>query len=151
MSFDKLLNTSDVVSLHVPLTPETRHLIDKRALTRMKRPAGARLDSATAREVAQREGATAIVTGDVAPLGSAYIVSVRLVSALDDLTGEIGHLLGLEAHANLGIMRAVWTATDLLNLAYGNLAFSPEQGAVIRSEVELRQQSAHAVTELQGQ
>jgi hypothetical protein len=52
---------------------------------------------------------------------------------------EIGHLLGLEAHAKLGIMRAVWTATDLLNVAYGNLAFSPEQGAVIRSEVELRQ------------
>jgi glyoxylate reductase len=37
MSLDRLLNTSDIVSLHVPLTPETRHLIDKRALTRMKR------------------------------------------------------------------------------------------------------------------
>jgi glyoxylate reductase len=39
MSLDRLLNTSDVVSLHVPLTPETRHLIDKRALARMKRSA----------------------------------------------------------------------------------------------------------------
>ena len=39
MSFDRVLNTSDVVSLHVPLTPETRHLIDKRALARMKRSA----------------------------------------------------------------------------------------------------------------
>jgi len=39
MSLDRLLLTSDVVSLHVPLTPETRHLIDKRALTRMKRSA----------------------------------------------------------------------------------------------------------------
>jgi glyoxylate reductase len=39
MSLDRLLNTSDVISLHVPLTPETRHLIDKRALARMKRSA----------------------------------------------------------------------------------------------------------------
>jgi glyoxylate reductase len=39
MTFDRLLQTSDVVSLHVPLTPETRHIIDKRALTRMKRSA----------------------------------------------------------------------------------------------------------------
>src|SRR5438552_17323848 len=39
VSLDRLLNTSDVVSLHVPLTPETRHLIDKRALARMKRSA----------------------------------------------------------------------------------------------------------------
>jgi glyoxylate reductase len=39
MSFDRLLTTSDVVSLHVPLTPETRHLMDKRTLARMKRSA----------------------------------------------------------------------------------------------------------------
>lgn len=39
MSLDRLLTTSDVVSLHVPLTPETRHLIDRRALARMKRSA----------------------------------------------------------------------------------------------------------------
>ncbi len=39
MSLDRLLNTSDVVSLHVPLTPETRHLIDRKAIARMKRSA----------------------------------------------------------------------------------------------------------------
>ena len=39
MSLDRLLNTSDIVSLHVPLTPETRHMIDKSALARMKRSA----------------------------------------------------------------------------------------------------------------
>ena len=39
VSLDRLLNTSDIVSLHVPLLPETRHLIDKKALARMKRSA----------------------------------------------------------------------------------------------------------------
>lgn len=39
MSFDRLLATSDVLSLHVPLTPDTRGLIDQRALARMKRTA----------------------------------------------------------------------------------------------------------------
>jgi glyoxylate reductase len=39
MSLDRLLVTSDVVSLHVPLTPETTHLIDRKALARMKRSA----------------------------------------------------------------------------------------------------------------
>jgi glyoxylate reductase len=34
---DRLLSTSDVVSLHVPLTKETTHLIDQPALARMKR------------------------------------------------------------------------------------------------------------------
>ena len=37
MTLDRLLATSDVITLHVPLTPETRHLIDRPALSRMKR------------------------------------------------------------------------------------------------------------------
>jgi glyoxylate reductase len=36
---DRLLSTSDVVSLHVPLTSETRHLIGQPELARMKRTA----------------------------------------------------------------------------------------------------------------
>jgi glyoxylate reductase len=39
MSLDQLLATSHVVSLHVPMTPATHHLIDQRALLRMRRSA----------------------------------------------------------------------------------------------------------------
>ena len=39
MSLDELLVSSDVVSIHTPGTPETRHLIDRRTLARMKRSA----------------------------------------------------------------------------------------------------------------
>ncbi len=36
LPFEELLRQSDFVTLHVPLTPETRHLIDERALRLMK-------------------------------------------------------------------------------------------------------------------
>jgi glyoxylate reductase len=39
MSLDELLVSSDVISIHTPATPETRHLIDRRTLARMKRSA----------------------------------------------------------------------------------------------------------------
>jgi D-3-phosphoglycerate dehydrogenase len=38
-TLDDLLSRSDVVSLHCPLNPDTRHLIDERALRRMKKTA----------------------------------------------------------------------------------------------------------------
>ena len=39
MSFDELLVSSDVISIHTPMAPETRHLFDRRTLARMKRTA----------------------------------------------------------------------------------------------------------------
>lgn len=36
VGLDELLATSDFVSLHVPLTPHTRHIIDERTLARMR-------------------------------------------------------------------------------------------------------------------
>jgi glyoxylate reductase len=39
VSFDELLVGSDIISIHVPLTDGTRHLIDRKALVRMKKSA----------------------------------------------------------------------------------------------------------------
>jgi glyoxylate reductase len=39
VSLDELLVTSDVVSMHAPLTPQTRGLMDRRRLARMRRTA----------------------------------------------------------------------------------------------------------------
>lgn len=39
VTIDEALSTSDVVSLHVPLRPDTRHLIDRAAILRMKKTA----------------------------------------------------------------------------------------------------------------
>src|SRR2546421_1785704 len=53
------------------------------ALTRMGRAPGTPLDPALARELAQREGAKAVVHGQIDPLGRGYVVSAELVSAAD--------------------------------------------------------------------
>jgi len=37
VGFDRLLREADVISLHCPLTPESRHLLDRDAFSRMKR------------------------------------------------------------------------------------------------------------------
>ena len=39
LSFDELLISSDVITIHTPLTAETRRMFDRRALARMKRTA----------------------------------------------------------------------------------------------------------------
>jgi len=53
------------------------------ALVRMGRAPGTPLDPALARELAQREGAKAVVHGQIDPLGRGYVVSAELLSAAD--------------------------------------------------------------------
>jgi hypothetical protein len=47
----------------------------------MRRPAGTPLDPVLAREVAQRAGVRAVVTGNMAPLGRRYVLTIRLIEA----------------------------------------------------------------------
>jgi tetratricopeptide (TPR) repeat protein/tRNA A-37 threonylcarbamoyl transferase component Bud32/TolB-like protein len=53
------------------------------ALTRMGRKAGGRFDATTAREVAVRENAKAVVVGEISPVGKGLVLSARLVSSGD--------------------------------------------------------------------
>ena len=53
------------------------------ALARMGRTRGARLDGTTAREVAVRENAKAVVVGEISPVGKGLLLSARLLSASD--------------------------------------------------------------------
>jgi hypothetical protein len=52
---------------------------------------------------------------------------------------EVGHMLGL-GHFPTGIMRADWSATELLDAAYGILFFSGPQAEVTRTKVRTRRQ-----------
>ncbi len=58
----------------------------REALGRMQRPPGTPVTFDLAREVAIREGIKAVVAGDVATLGTGYVLTTRLVSAG---TGEV--------------------------------------------------------------
>jgi tetratricopeptide (TPR) repeat protein len=51
------------------------------ALKRMQLPPTSRLDLTLARQVALREGAKAIVTGDVTGLGNGFVIALRLIAA----------------------------------------------------------------------
>ena len=53
------------------------------ALDRMKQPRNALLTTDLARELAQREGAKAVVVGDISPVGKGYVLTARLVTPQD--------------------------------------------------------------------
>ena len=74
MALDRLLATSDVVSLHCPMSDETRHLIDAKALLRMKRTAYL---VNTARGPVVEEGALAVALREGRLAGAALDVYER--------------------------------------------------------------------------
>jgi D-3-phosphoglycerate dehydrogenase len=67
-SLDEVLSQSDVVSLHCPLTPQTRHLIDERALRRMK-PTAALINTARGPVVDEQALTRAVTEGWIAAAG----------------------------------------------------------------------------------
>ena len=53
------------------------------ALTRMRRDPATPVTPALAREIATREGAKAVVTGEISALGKSYVLSARILGAAD--------------------------------------------------------------------
>ncbi len=65
LPLEELLATADVISLHVPLTDETRHLIDERALSLMK-PTAVLVNASRGPVVDEAALAEALRTGTIA-------------------------------------------------------------------------------------
>jgi tetratricopeptide (TPR) repeat protein/tRNA A-37 threonylcarbamoyl transferase component Bud32 len=85
---DSTLGGSLTEALRVDLSQSpTLRLVDAaevgEALRRMQRPSGTAIDAEVAREIAEREGVKAIVTGQVDPVGTGYVLSANLLSAPD--------------------------------------------------------------------
>ncbi len=72
-------------------------------LRRMQRPVDSEVDDAMAREIVEREGLKAYVAGEIAPVGSGYLVSARLLAP----SGEILTAQQATATDDAGIIAAV--------------------------------------------
>jgi phosphoglycerate dehydrogenase-like enzyme len=68
VEMDELFRTSDIVSLHVPLTSETRHLVDADVLALMK-PSAILINTSRGEVVDERALVTALTEGKVAGAG----------------------------------------------------------------------------------
>jgi len=107
--FDELVATADVLTLHVPLTPDTRHLINRAVLERMK-PSAYLVNTARGPVVDEAALASALQSGVIA--GAALDVFEREPAVHPDL-------LGLE---NAVLVPHIGSATHETRAAMADLA-----------------------------
>jgi len=116
MSLDELLATSDVVSLHVPLLPETQNLIGAAELSRMK-PGAVLIQASRGGVVDEAALAASLTAGHLG--GAAVDVYATEPPAADNpllkLTGEAAvrllltpHIAGVSRQASTTLFRAAW-------------------------------------------
>ncbi|GAA2094037.1 C-terminal binding protein [Brevibacterium salitolerans] len=104
--FDTLLECADIVSVHAPLTPETRHLIDARAMAAMKDSA-ILVNTARGALVDTRAAAEAVSAGRLGGLGLDVLESEPL---------EEGHPLRTAPRTLLTPHAAFYSERSLTNL-----------------------------------
>jgi tetratricopeptide (TPR) repeat protein len=85
---DSTLGQSLTEAFRVDLSQSpTLRLVDPQAvadaLRRMERPAAVTLSTSLAREIAERQGVKAVVTGQIDPVGRGYVLSASLLGAAD--------------------------------------------------------------------
>lgn len=89
VSFDELIETSDFVSVHVPLAENTYHLVDAAVLSRMKRSA-ILVNTARGPVVDEAALAAALKSGEIAAAGlDVYENEPRLAPGLVELANSV--------------------------------------------------------------
>jgi TolB-like protein len=99
-------------------------------LRQMQRPADTRLDAMVAREVAQRDGTRAIVTGEIGSAGRGMVLAAQLVSASD---GSVLAAFREEARDSAALLPAIDKLSKKLRTKIG------ESLRAIRSNDRLEQ------------
>ena len=122
VELDALLQTSDVVSLHCPLTPETRHLIDAAALARM-RPTSVLVNTARGSIVDEPALVAALRDGTIAG------------AALDVYEQEPEVSAGLLELENVVLTPHVASATPETREAMGMLAVDALRAVLLEGRV----------------
>jgi phosphoglycerate dehydrogenase-like enzyme len=100
-----LLRASDVVSLHVPLNSETRHLVDREALARMK-PTAIVLNTSRGSVIDEAALAAGLAAGEIA--GAALDVFEREPLPADSPLRSLGDKVLLSPHIGASNHGAGW-------------------------------------------
>jgi glyoxylate reductase len=113
VSFDQLLTQSDFISIHTPLTPQTRHLFDASAFSRMKKTAYL-VNTARGPIIKEDDLVAALRAGEIAGAG------------LDVFENEPAMAPGLAQLDNVVVLPHIGSATassrtDMATLAARNL------------------------------
>jgi tetratricopeptide (TPR) repeat protein len=106
---DSTLGSSVTEAFRVDLAQSpTVRLLDPQsvrdALQRMERPGSVTITPTLAREVAEREGVKAVVTGQIDPVGKGYVLSANVVSAA---TGSVLTSVRETAADQAGLLAAI--------------------------------------------